>query len=60
MQKLLVYKHNDISDLEKKLKQKAKNKFIVTEGIFSMDGDFSSLKQITESFRKIQCNYNCR
>ena len=51
--KISIYKHNDISDLEKKLKQKAKNKFVVTEGIFSMDGDFSSLKQITESFRKI-------
>ena len=37
-----------MGDLEKKLKQKAKNKFVITEGVFSMDGDLSSLKQITE------------
>jgi glycine C-acetyltransferase len=43
-----IYKHNDTEDLNKKLKQKGKNKFIITEGIFSMDGDLSSLKQITE------------
>ena len=50
--KIVIYKHNDIADLEKKLKQKSKNKFVVTEGIFSMDGDFSSLKQITEISEK--------
>jgi len=46
--KISIYKHNDMDDLEKKLKQKAKNKFVITEGVFSMDGDLSSLKQITE------------
>jgi len=46
--KVLIYKHNDMQDLQKKLKQKGKNKVVITEGIFSMDGDFSSLKQITE------------
>ena len=46
--KVLVYKHNDMQDLQKKLRNTGKNKFIITEGIFSMDGDFSSLKQITE------------
>ena len=45
---ILIYKHNNMQDLEKKIKQKGKNKFIITEGVFSMDGDFSSLKQITE------------
>ena len=50
--KIVIYKHNDVSDLEKKLKTNAKNKFIVTEGIFSMDGDFSSLKQITNISEK--------
>ena len=38
--------------LQSKLKQKGKNKFIITEGIFSMDGDTSSLKQITEIAEK--------
>jgi len=50
--KILIYKHNDMQDLEKKLKQKSENKFIVTEGIFSMDGDFSKLKEITEISQK--------
>ncbi|MDE1770546.1 MAG: pyridoxal phosphate-dependent aminotransferase family protein [Thaumarchaeota archaeon] len=46
--KKLVYKHNDISDLEKKLKKKSQRKFVVTEGIFSMNGDFAKLKEITK------------
>jgi glycine C-acetyltransferase len=50
--KILIYKHNDMQDLEKKLKQKSKNKFVITEGIFSMDGDFSKLKEITEISQK--------
>ena len=50
--KILIYKHNDIDDLSKKLKQSGKNKFVITEGIFSMDGDFSKLKEITEITEK--------
>ncbi|MEK0351165.1 MAG: aminotransferase class I/II-fold pyridoxal phosphate-dependent enzyme [Nitrosopumilus sp.] len=50
--KVLIYRHNDMQDLQKKLKQKGKNKIIITEGIFSMDGDFSYLKQITEISEK--------
>ena len=50
--KVSIYKHNDMQDLAKKIKQKAKNKFIITEGIFSMDGDFPFLKQITEISEK--------
>ena len=46
--KIVIYRHNDISDLEDKIRQKARNKFVVTEGIFSMDGDFSPLKQIAD------------
>ena len=50
--KVSIYNHNDMIDLEKKLKQRAKNKFVITEGIFSMDGDFSQLDKITESAQK--------
>ncbi len=50
--KVTIYKHNDMRDLNKKLKQKGKNKFVITEGVFSMDGDLSSLKQITEISEK--------
>ncbi len=49
---ITIYKHNDMQDLQKKIKEKGKNKFVVTEGIFSMDGDFSFLKQITEISEK--------
>ncbi|MDC8452526.1 MAG: aminotransferase class I/II-fold pyridoxal phosphate-dependent enzyme, partial [Candidatus Nitrosotalea sp.] len=46
--KKLVYKHNDISDLEKKLRNKAKRKFVITEGIFSMNGDYALLDEIAK------------
>ena len=51
--KISIYNHNDMGDLNKKLKQKGKNKFVITEGVFSMDGDISSLKQITEISEKV-------
>jgi glycine C-acetyltransferase len=50
--KVAIYKHNDMEDLNNKLKQKGKNKFVITEGVFSMDGDISSLKEITEISEK--------
>ena len=50
--KISIYKHNDMDDLSKKLRQKQKRKFIITEGVFSMDGDFAKLKQITELAQK--------
>ena len=50
--KILIYKHNDMKDLSQKIKKQGKNKFIITEGVFSMDGDFSSLKEITEISQK--------
>jgi glycine C-acetyltransferase len=46
--KISIYRHNDIEDLNKKLKQKGGKKFVVTEGVFSMDGNLSKLKEITE------------
>ena len=50
--KLSIFNHNDMNDLEHKIKTKAKRKFIITEGIFSMDGDFSNLNLITEIAEK--------
>jgi len=50
--KIAVYKHNDMNDLAKKIKIKSKNKFIITEGVFSMDGDLAPLKEITEISQK--------
>ena len=47
-----IFKHNNIDDLSNKIKQPAKRKFIITEGIFSMDGDFSDIKTISEISQK--------
>ena len=46
--KIKIYKHNDMDDLESKIKKTKGKKFIVTEGVFSMDGDLSKIKEITE------------
>ncbi|MGI0003759.1 MAG: aminotransferase class I/II-fold pyridoxal phosphate-dependent enzyme, partial [Candidatus Nitrosotenuis sp.] len=51
--KILIYKHNDINDLAKKIQERKKaTKFVATEGIFSMDGDLAELKQISELTEK--------
>jgi glycine C-acetyltransferase len=48
--KRLVYEHADVSDLESKLReaQAARFRMIVTDGVFSMDGDLAPLPQICE------------
>ena len=50
--KILIYKHNDMDDLSSKLNHSNKRKFVLTEGIFSMDGDFADLKKIIEVAEK--------
>jgi len=44
--KVQIYKHNNIDDLRKKISKVKKRKFIVTEGVFSMDGDLAKLDEI--------------
>ena len=46
--KIKIYKHNDMHDLESKIKKTKGKKFIITEGVFSMDGDLAKIKEITE------------
>ena len=41
-----VFRHNDIEDLNRLLRSTTSNRIVVTEGVFSMDGDFSILDQI--------------
>jgi len=50
--KISIYKHNDINDLSSKLNQHHKRKFVISEGIFSMDGDYANLKEIVEIAEK--------
>lgn len=51
------YKFDDMSDLESKLKeaQKHKTRVIVTDGVFSMDGDIADLKSICDLAEKYDC-----
>lgn len=46
--KTLRFKHNDMNDLETKLKAAPKDtgKLIIVDGVFSMEGDISNLKTI--------------
>jgi 8-amino-7-oxononanoate synthase len=50
----LVYAHNDLDQLEAQLKQATgfRRKLIVTESIFSMDGDEAALTEIVELAEK--------
>jgi len=50
--KIKIFKHNDMDDLGKKIKKVKGRKFLVTEGIFSMDGDWSRLNEIIEIAEK--------
>lgn len=50
--KKTIYKHNDIHDLGKKLEKRSSRKFVITEGIFSMNGDFARLREISELCQK--------
>lgn len=50
------FRHNDLDDLEKKLKAAAGNIFVVTESVFSMDGDTAPLQQITDLCYRYKAN----
>ncbi|MFQ5502654.1 MAG: aminotransferase class I/II-fold pyridoxal phosphate-dependent enzyme, partial [Phycisphaerae bacterium] len=43
-----VYKHSDMADLDRVLKENAafENKLVVTDGVFSMEGDIANLGEI--------------
>jgi glycine C-acetyltransferase len=44
-----IFKHNDIHDLEEKieLNKRVQRKIVITEGVFSMDGDFADVRKIS-------------
>ncbi|NNE44337.1 MAG: aminotransferase class I/II-fold pyridoxal phosphate-dependent enzyme [Gemmatimonadetes bacterium] len=42
------FRHNDVNDLEKKLKKATGKKLVVVEGVYSMDGDVCPLPEIVE------------
>ncbi len=57
--KFFRFPHNDMEALEKLLireRKNYKNAFIITESVFSMDGDIEDLKTIVELKKKYDCN----
>jgi len=54
--KIFVYNHCDISDLEEKIRSNGKKSgLIVSDGVFSMDGDITPLPELTEIAEKYEC-----
>ena len=49
-----IFKHNDMIDLEEKLQQSSNTKYrmIVTDGVFSMDGEIANLQSICSLAKK--------
>ncbi len=49
-----IYKHSDMSELEEALKetQKARHRFIISDGVFSMEGDICKLPDMVELAEK--------
>ena len=56
------YEHNNMEDLEAKLKESAgcRNRIIVTDGSFSMDGTIAQLDKICDLADTIRCHCNDR
>ena len=55
-----IYKHNDMADLEAKLKEsvgKGKRALVVTDGIFSMRGDNAPLDKLVEICKKYDSEF---
>ena len=55
------FKHNDFEDLEKRLRQAQSDSvisevYIVTETVFSMDGDCPNMEELVEVSNKYNCN----
>ncbi len=55
---IIRFNHSDPKDLEKKLienKDKKCRKLLITDGVFSMDGDIAPLPELTEVAKKYGC-----
>ncbi|MCF7923622.1 MAG: glycine C-acetyltransferase [Candidatus Izimaplasma sp.] len=53
-----IYKHSDMNDLEKILEERRddyNNVLIITDGVFSMDGDLAKLPAIVKLAKKYDC-----
>jgi len=46
------FRHNNVDDLERKLKRYEGKKLVIVEGVYSMDGDIARLPEIVEVSRR--------
>lgn len=54
--KICVYKHGDFDDLVKKIKnERGRKRLIVTDSVFSMDGDVADIKELVSIAEKNDC-----
>lgn len=51
------FAHNDLNDLEEKLKTATGNIFVITESVFSMDGDIAPLKEMVQLCKKYSARF---
>jgi 8-amino-7-oxononanoate synthase len=51
------FQHNDLNDLEQKLKKARGNIFVVSESVFSMDGDIAPVGEIIALCNRYQANF---
>ena len=54
-----IWKHNDLNELEFLLKEKSKNEkmnFVVVESVYSMEGDFAPLEELTFLCERYHCH----
>lgn len=49
-----IFKHNDLDDLESKLKQVKGTPCVILESVYSMDGDVSLLREVVDIAKKYQ------
>jgi len=47
------FKHNDVNDLEQKIKQSKGTVYVAVEALYSMDGDIAPLVEITEVTKRL-------
>ncbi|HYC27620.1 MAG TPA: 8-amino-7-oxononanoate synthase [Chitinophagaceae bacterium] len=50
------FRHNDVEDLQKKLQSTTGEVFIVTESVFSMDGDLAPLQELIRLCEQYGCH----
>ncbi|HMI03190.1 MAG TPA: pyridoxal phosphate-dependent aminotransferase family protein [Pedobacter sp.] len=52
-----TFRHNDLNDLETKLKNAKGNSYVVTESVYSMDGDIAPLTEINALCEQYNANF---